>query len=125
MHLNKVTLYPEKYPTKDHYPFNLEFIQTTQSLNFIAPVTFFVGENGSGKSTLLDAITRKCGVFIWQGIAKNNFIVDRMNVEQVTLAVDPDNPDNGRGLGLDKETWHFGTVKNRDHHFNVTFTGYF
>jgi predicted ATPase len=28
-------------------------------------VTFFVGENGSGKSTLLEAITRKCGIHIW------------------------------------------------------------
>ena len=44
MHLNKVTLYPEKFPTKDHYPFNLDFIQTTESLKFSSPVTFFVGE---------------------------------------------------------------------------------
>ena len=33
------------------------------------------------------------GVFVGQGIAKNNLIVDRMNIEQVTLAVDPENPD--------------------------------
>jgi predicted ATPase len=73
MHLNKVTLCPEKFPTKDHYPFNLEFIQKTQSLKFNSPVTFFVGENGSGKSTLLDAITRKCGIFIWQGMHRPRF----------------------------------------------------
>lgn len=73
MHLNKVTLYPEKFPTKDHYPFNLEFIQKTKSLKFSSPVTFFVGENGSGKSTLLDAITRKCGIFIWQGMHRSRF----------------------------------------------------
>ena len=73
MHLNKITLIPERFPTRDHYPFNLEFIQKTQSLKFSAPVTFFVGENGSGKSTLLDAITRKCGVFIWQGMHRPRF----------------------------------------------------
>ena len=32
------------------------------------------------------------GVFIGQGIAKNNLIVERMKVEKVTLAVDPSNP---------------------------------
>jgi hypothetical protein len=33
------------------------------------------------------------GVFIGEGVAKNNYIVGRMNVEKVTLAVDPNNPD--------------------------------
>jgi hypothetical protein len=32
------------------------------------------------------------GVFVWQGIAKNDLIVDRMNIEKVSLAVDPNNP---------------------------------
>jgi hypothetical protein len=32
------------------------------------------------------------GVFVWQGIAKNNLIVDRMKIEKVSLAVDPNNP---------------------------------
>lgn len=39
-----------------NYPFNLRFLQGWQTLEFGAPVTFFVGENGSGKSTLLEAI---------------------------------------------------------------------
>ena len=33
------------------------------------------------------------GVFIGIGFAKQNLIVDRMEIEQVTLALDPDNPD--------------------------------
>jgi hypothetical protein len=33
------------------------------------------------------------GVFIAQGIAKNNLIVERMEIEKVTLALDPENPD--------------------------------
>jgi hypothetical protein len=37
------------------------------------------------------AIVLGC-VFIGQGIVKNNLIVDRMNVEKVTLAINPDNP---------------------------------
>jgi hypothetical protein len=32
MHLKKVTLCPEKFPTKEHYPFNLILIQETKSL---------------------------------------------------------------------------------------------
>jgi hypothetical protein len=32
------------------------------------------------------------GIFIGEGVAKNNLIVDRMKVEKVTLAVDPNNP---------------------------------
>ena len=32
------------------------------------------------------------GVFVGEGFAKNKLIVDRMNVEKVTLAVDPNNP---------------------------------
>ena len=32
------------------------------------------------------------GVFVWQGFDKNKLIVDRMNVEKVTLALDPNNP---------------------------------
>jgi hypothetical protein len=32
------------------------------------------------------------GVFIWQGIAKNNLIVNRMKVEKVSLALDSNNP---------------------------------
>jgi hypothetical protein len=32
------------------------------------------------------------GVFVWQGMAKNNLIVDRMKIEKVSLALDPNNP---------------------------------
>lgn len=73
MHLKKVTLHPEKYPTQGHYPFNLDLFQKTQTIILNAPVTFFVGENGSGKSTLLEAITRKCGIYIWQGMQRPRF----------------------------------------------------
>jgi len=73
MHLKQVILNPEKYPTLDHYPFNLALFQKNQSIGFDSPVTFFVGENGSGKSTLLEAITRKCGIYIWQGMLRPRF----------------------------------------------------
>jgi len=73
MHLKKVTLNPDKYPTQDHYPFNLDLFQKQQSISFDVPVTFFVGENGSGKSTLLEAVTRKCGIYIWQGMLRPRF----------------------------------------------------
>ena len=73
MHLRKVVLNPENYPTREHYPFNLDLFQKGQSITFNSPVTFFIGENGSGKSTLLEAITRKCGIYIWQGMLRPRF----------------------------------------------------
>ena len=42
------------------FPFELPVIEVLESIEFTAPVTFFVGENGSGKSTLLEAIA--CGM---------------------------------------------------------------
>lgn len=65
MHLVKVRIESENYPTSRCYPFNIPALRETPELTFRRPVVFFVGENGSGKSTLLEAITRKCGIHIW------------------------------------------------------------
>ena len=73
MHLKSITLNPEVYPSQDHYPFNLALFQQNQRIRLESPVTFFVGENGSGKSTLLEAVTRKCGIYIWQGMHRPRF----------------------------------------------------
>ena len=66
MHLKKVVLFPEEYPTSEYYPFNLQVLRQTISILFHTPVTFFVGENGTGKSTLLRALCLQCGIHIWQ-----------------------------------------------------------
>ena len=66
MHLNRITISSQEFPTRDFYPFNLSVLQNTGSIPFIRPVTFFVGENGTGKSTLLKAICRRCGINIWE-----------------------------------------------------------
>ncbi|MCI0494957.1 AAA family ATPase [candidate division KSB1 bacterium] len=66
MHLTKIRINSERYPTTSFYPFNLNIFEETQSLTFQSPVAFFVGENGSGKSTLLRAICQRCGVHIWE-----------------------------------------------------------
>jgi len=65
MHLLKVSIHSEWYPTHRYYPFNVPALRHRSTLTFRTPITFFVGENGSGKSTLLEAITRKCGIHIW------------------------------------------------------------
>jgi predicted ATPase len=65
MHLKSADICPDRYPTTEHYPFNLETIARTKQLSFKTPVTFFVGENGTGKSTLLKAMAYKCGIYIW------------------------------------------------------------
>jgi predicted ATPase len=65
MHLIKVRIHSDDYPTDRIYPFNIPILRETPELTFRRPVVFFVGENGSGKSTLLEAITRKCGINLW------------------------------------------------------------
>lgn len=76
MHLIKVRINSENYPTSRYYPFNIPILREMPVLTFRRPVAFFVGENGSGKSTLLDAITRKCDIHIWdkprRHVAHNN-----------------------------------------------------
>jgi predicted ATPase len=82
MHLNSITVHPEKFPTCERYPFNLAIFQRSPRLAFDTPVTIFVGENGSGKSTLLEAIARQCGIHIWDDTEtlrfENNPYEDRL-----------------------------------------------
>ncbi|MDF1594192.1 MAG: AAA family ATPase [Desulfobacterales bacterium] len=73
MHLKKITIDAQKFPTREQYPFNLDIFNHTQSISLDSPVSFFVGENGSGKSTLLKAIARKCGIYIWSGMQTRRF----------------------------------------------------
>lgn len=65
MHLVKVKINSDDYPTNRCYPFNIPILRETSELIFRRPIAFFMGENGSGKSTLLEAITKKCGIYIW------------------------------------------------------------
>ena len=66
MHLRSIILHPERYPTREHYPFSLPIFQQARGIPFDAPVTLFVGENGTGKSTLLEALSLACGIYIWR-----------------------------------------------------------
>ena len=73
MHLSRITLDSDRYPTEEHYPFNLEVLRRTEHIELRTPVTFFVGENGTGKSTVLEAVSRRCGIHIWAGPARTPF----------------------------------------------------
>jgi predicted ATPase len=66
IHLRNVSFHPDRYPTREHYPFNLSIFRRSKDLEFDSPVTIFVGENGTGKSTLLEALSHKCGIHIWR-----------------------------------------------------------
>jgi len=68
LHLEEVRLLSEEFPTRDHYPFNLDVLRQTRSLSFSSPVTFLIGENGSGKTTLLEALAKRCQIHIWSGM---------------------------------------------------------
>jgi len=73
VHLKKITIDAQKFPTREQYPFNLDIFIQTQTIPLDLPVSFFVGENGSGKSTLLKAIAQRCGIHIWSGIKTARF----------------------------------------------------
>jgi predicted ATPase len=81
MHLNKVIINPQQFPTRDLYPFNLEVLQKTPGISFDRPVTFFVGENGTGKSTLLKALCRRCDIHIWQDTERSRYRYNRYEDE--------------------------------------------
>jgi len=76
MHLRKVDVFSEKFPTTEHYPFNLNIFHETKSILFDSPVTFFIGENGTGKSTLLEALTHRCGIYIWGCVERKRLRVN-------------------------------------------------
>jgi predicted ATPase len=71
MHLKKLVIESDRFPTRRCYPFSIPILNSPTELEFTSPVVFFVGENGSGKSTLLEAITRKCGVHIWDKLKRH------------------------------------------------------
>lgn len=65
-----IQLRRERVPSFDEYPFSLNAIRNTYSIDLHPKVTFFIGENGSGKSTLVEAIAVACG-FNPEGGSKN------------------------------------------------------
>lgn len=65
MYVSRIIIDKDRFPTQHMYPFNVPAIRATPELTLREPIVFFVGENGSGKSTLLEAVTRKCGIHIW------------------------------------------------------------
>jgi predicted ATPase len=66
VHLASVTFFPEDFPTQDRYPFNQQIFQNAGGITFDRPVVFFLGENGTGKTTLLEALSWKCGIYLWR-----------------------------------------------------------
>jgi predicted ATPase len=70
MHINKISINQNRFPTSEAYPFNLSIFQNTKTLDLTKPVTFFIGENGTGKSTLLKSMCSKCKIYIWEGVSR-------------------------------------------------------
>ncbi len=82
MHIRSIHLNPDTFPATDCYPFSLDVIRKTRTLEFLRPVSFFIGENGTGKSTLLRAIATSCSVHIWE---EHEGIRDRHNPHEDKL----------------------------------------
>jgi predicted ATPase len=77
MHITRIQIMHDCFPTRDQYPYNLEIFQKTIDLILSAPVTFFIGENGTGKSTLLKAIAQACSIHIWKEEERSRHHVNR------------------------------------------------
>ena len=77
MHITRLRLLHDTYPTDNLYPFNLEIFRKTDRIEFSNPVTFFIGENGSGKSTLLKAIARNYHIHIWEDLPRRRYHINR------------------------------------------------
>ena len=66
MHLKKIRLKAERFPTREKYPFNLGVFKDGLEIELTRPVTFLMGENGTGKSTLLESLANRAGIHIWR-----------------------------------------------------------
>ena len=62
LHLREIALKPIPAELDRTFPFGVPAVQSLQSIELTAPVTFLVGENGSGKSTLIEGLA--CAVDI-------------------------------------------------------------
>ena len=71
--LVRASLQRDKVPSLRDYPFSIPAIGNLDTIEFIEPVTFFIGENGSGKSTLLEAIAVISGLNPEGGSRNFNF----------------------------------------------------
>lgn len=54
MHLKHITLHPDKFPTDELYPFNLEVLRKTESIAFPTPAMISIGY-GTGTNRAVDA----------------------------------------------------------------------
>lgn len=77
MHINRVTICHERFPTKEYYPFNIDLFNRTDEIVLDTPISFFIGENGSGKSTMLRAIAVQCGIHMWEGVARSRYVLNK------------------------------------------------
>ncbi len=73
MHLNRLVINRDRFPTLKKYPFNLPVFQKSLDLPLTEAVTVFTGENGTGKSTLLKALCQRCNIHIWEGLQKPRY----------------------------------------------------
>ena len=72
-YLRTLSLWRDRVPSFDVYPFALPAVRNLKEIEFHPRVTFLVGENGSGKSTLLEAIAVALDLNAEGGSRNHNF----------------------------------------------------
>jgi len=120
MFITGIHLLNDSFPTRDHYPFNLEILNKTDSVRFSQPVSFFIGENGTGKTTLLKAIARHCSIHIWEDADRRRYHHNRYEDDLARyIRVDTKDGESGglfslqRSSGTLQRSWMSGQLQTR------------
>ncbi len=82
-YLRRVWLDESLIPDKTKYPYCIPLLKHGLELQFLSPITIFVGENGVGKSTLIEAIAALAG-YDESGGGKGYRPVDHRNALEVS-----------------------------------------
>jgi predicted ATPase len=82
-YLRRVWLDEFLIPDKTKYPYCIPLLKHGLELQFLSPITIFVGENGVGKSTLIEAIAALAG-YDESGGGKGYRPVDHRNALEVS-----------------------------------------
>lgn len=82
-YLRRVWLDESLIPDRTKYPYCIPLLKHGLELQFLSPITIFVGENGVGKSTLIEAIAALAG-YDESGGGKGYSPVDHRNALEVS-----------------------------------------
>ncbi len=104
-YLSRLHLKEGTAPRPDAYPFTIPVIGGLD-IEFVSPVTFFVGENGTGKSTVIEAIAALCRLPVSGG--GRNELADRHGPDTSSALAAALRPAGGEPVAATETRWNRG-----------------